>query len=217
MILSLRKVVMSEKIIQDVASYYSQKLEDHGLTPRGVDWKDEESQFIRFEQLTRICRGDRHCSIIDVGCGYGAFRKFLDTQGFRVYLIGFDICESMICAAQSSFGDRTDCTFVSDVQDLPGADFATASGIFNVRLQHETSDWEKYVFSQLELLDRISSDGFAFNMLTKYSDPSKMRPDLFYADPGFYFDYCKTRFAPNVALLHDYGLWEFTILVRKTL
>jgi hypothetical protein len=42
-----------------------------------------------------------------------------------------------------------------------------------------------------------------------------MREDLFYADPCELFDYCKTRFARNVALLHDYGLYEFTILVRK--
>jgi len=42
-------------------------------------------------------------------------------------------------------------------------------------------------------------------------------PNLYYADPGFFFDYCKTHFAKNVALLHDYGLYDFTILVRKQL
>jgi hypothetical protein len=42
-----------------------------------------------------------------------------------------------------------------------------------------------------------------------------MRADLYYADPAQVFDYCKRRFSPNVALLHDYGLYEFTILVRK--
>jgi len=42
-----------------------------------------------------------------------------------------------------------------------------------------------------------------------------MRPDLHYADPCVLFDRCKRRHSPRVALLHDYGLWEFTILVRK--
>ena len=42
-----------------------------------------------------------------------------------------------------------------------------------------------------------------------------MRPDLYYADPCRLFDLCKRRYAKNVALLHDYGLYEFTILVRK--
>jgi hypothetical protein len=30
-----------------------------------------------------------------------------------------------------------------------------------------------------------------------------------------FFDHCKRNFSRQVALLHDYGLWEFTILVRK--
>ena len=42
-----------------------------------------------------------------------------------------------------------------------------------------------------------------------------MRPYLYYADPLFLFDYCKKKYSKSVALLHDYGLYEFTILVRK--
>jgi hypothetical protein len=51
-------------------------------------------------------------------------------------------------------------------------------------------------------------------MLTKYSDADRMRGDLYYGDPAFFFDHCKRSFSRNVALLHDYGLYEFTILVR---
>ena len=42
-----------------------------------------------------------------------------------------------------------------------------------------------------------------------------MQPRLFYADPARLFTHCKTRYARNVALLHDYGLYEFTLLIRK--
>lgn len=54
-------------------------------------------------------------------------------------------------------------------------------------------------------------------MLTKYSDEERMaeRPDLFYGDPLFYFDYCKRNQSRDVALLHKYGLYDFTILIRK--
>ena len=53
--------------------------------------------------------------------------------------------------------------------------------------------------------------------LTKYSDADRMTecPDLFYGDPLLFFDFCKRNFSRNVALLHDYGLYDFTILVRK--
>jgi hypothetical protein len=51
--------------------------------------------------------------------------------------------------------------------------------------------------------------------LTSYSDEDKMRAHLYYTDPTWAFDLCKRRYSRHVALLHDYGLYEFTILVRK--
>ena len=60
----------------------------------------------------------------------------------------------------------------------------------------------------------LGTKGFAFNMLTSYSDADKMRDDLYYGDPCELFDHCKRSYSRNVALLHDYGLYEFTMLVR---
>jgi hypothetical protein len=61
----------------------------------------------------------------------------------------------------------------------------------------------------------LSRKGFAFNALSLYSDPEKRRPDLYYADPLALFDHCQRHFSRYVSLLHDYPLYEFTILVRK--
>ena len=68
---------------------------------------------------------------------------------------------------------------------------------------------------ELHKMNDISRRGFSFNMLTKYSDPEYMRQHLYYADPCYLFDYCKMHFSRNVALLHDYEVYDFTILVRK--
>ena len=43
-----------------------------------------------------------------------------------------------------------------------------------------------------------------------------LRLDLYYADPCALFDYCKRSFSRNVALLHDYEIYDFTLLVRKS-
>jgi hypothetical protein len=67
----------------------------------------------------------------------------------------------------------------------------------------------------LHHFNELSRKGFASNFLTGYSDAEKMRADLYYADPLSLFDYCKRNFSKNVALLHDYRLYDFTILVRK--
>jgi hypothetical protein len=75
-------------------------------------------------------------------------------------------------------------------------------------------DWRAHVLTTLATIARISARGFAFNMLTAYSDRDKMRDDLYYGDPCFFFDHCKRQYSRNVALLHDYGLYEFTTIVQ---
>ena len=95
------------------------------------------------------------------------------------------------------------------------ADYAVASGIFNVRPGIPIAQWEAHIAATLDLLHASTTRGFAFNCLTSYSDADKRRDHLYYGDPCFYFDLCKRRHARNVALLHDYGLYEFTLLVRK--
>ena len=95
------------------------------------------------------------------------------------------------------------------------ADYGIASGIFNVRLGQNDADWSAHLQTTLDLLHETSHDGFAFNCLTSYSDKNKMRDYLYYANPCELFNYCKQRYSRQVALLHDYDLYEFTILVRK--
>ena len=111
--------------------------------------------------------------------------------------------------------DAPDCRFFSESRLLDVADYTVASGIFNVKLDTPAVEWEKYILDTLETINALSRNGFAFNVLTKYSDQEFMRPDLYYADPLFFFDYCKTKYSRFVTLLHDYPLYEFTILVRK--
>ena len=98
---------------------------------------------------------------------------------------------------------------------VPEADYTLASGIFNVRLETPEPLWEEYILATLATIDRLSQRGFAFNMLTCYSDPERMRGDLYYGDPCAFFDHCKRLFSREVALLHNYGLYEFTIRVHK--
>ena len=78
------------------------------------------------------------------------------------------------------------------------------------------ADWLEYIHSVLDEMDRFSARGFAFNCLSTYSDADRRRGDLYYADPRDLFDRCMTRYARNVRLLHDYGLYEFTLLIRKS-
>jgi SAM-dependent methyltransferase len=204
-------------LLTEVADYYSEKLAQHGATPLGVDWNGEESQELRFEQLCKIIDGRSQFSLNDLGCGYGALQDFLAGRYSGFHYSGIDVSESMIRSAEQRYQGTPQARFVLASQPDGAADYGVASGIFNVRLGRSDAEWRAYVEATLDILDRTSRLGFSFNCLTSYSDAEKMRDYLYYADPCALFDLCKQRYSRNVALLHDYGLYEFTILVRKAL
>lgn len=203
-----------KKIHDQVSNYYSQKLAEHGSNHAGVDWNSTESQYLRFRQLLRL-HNDQQLpfSILDFGCGYGALVDYLQQSFNDFSYIGYDIAPTMVEAAQAIYPTYQ---FTST---LPTgnhkSDYVVASGIFNVRLQTPDSEWLDYILQTLHQMWDFASKGIAFNSLTSYSDAEYMRDYLYYANPTFLFDYCKKNFSRQVALLHDYGLYEFTILVRK--
>jgi hypothetical protein len=121
----------------------------------------------------------------------------------------------MIVQARELHKGREYCDFLTDESLLKVADYTLASGIFNVKLQNSIRKWEDYILNVLKRIDELSEKGFSFNLLTQYSDAERMRPELYYADPCYLFDYCKRHFSRNIAILHDYNLYEFTIIVRK--
>jgi len=201
-------------VLDAVRRYYSGKIVEHGPTARGVDWNDEASQELRFEQLLKLLDSSSPFTVNDYGCGYGALARYLEGRGYSFRYTGFDISEEMLQRALA-FLSGTGCRFVNRADELEPADYTIASGVFNVRLNVADEPWEAHVLETLHRFDELSRRGFAFNMLTSYSDPERMRPDLYYADPRAIFYHCKQSYSRWVSLLHDYGLYEFTILVRK--
>ena len=206
----------ADPLLFELTSYYSEKLAQHGATPRGVDWNDEVTQSVRFAQLCKILTDCSNFSLNDLGCGYGALLDHLAARFQGVRYVGVDISRPMIAAAQERHLGNDQARFVTSSEPDTVADYAVASGIFNVRLHHSERVWAEHVEATLDVLNRTSRKGFAFNCLTSYSDEDKKRSDLYYADPCQLFDFCKRHFSRQVALFHDYGLFEFTILVRKT-
>jgi SAM-dependent methyltransferase len=210
-----RAYVSYDKILVNVQRYYDAKVEAHGATARGADWNSAQSQQLRFRQLLKLCDQPGPFIINDYGCGYGALVGYLLEGGYAFSYLGFDISPQMIAKARELYPPKEQVTFVSDETLLREADYTVASGIFNVKLHTPQAEWEQLMLRTLDKMNGMSRRGFAFNVLTKYSDRELMRPDLYYADPLFLFDHCKATFSRFVALLHDYPLYEFTILVRK--
>jgi SAM-dependent methyltransferase len=197
--------------------YFTEKLETYGATAKGVDYNGEQAQAIRFAELVRVIDPSRPFTVTDYGCGYGAMFDFLNARDWQFEYYGVDLIEKMVVAGHETHKDFPNAHFTVDEKELPVADYLVAAGIFNIKLECPYNEWQEMVTDTLPRMNALCSKGFSFNMLTKYSDADRMagRPDLFYADPLFFFDFCKRNFSRNVALLHDYGLYDFTIIVRK--
>ncbi len=206
----------SDPILQTVERYYTGRLREFGATARGVDWNSPESQRLRFDRLLELVDpGVSEASLLDVGCGYGALLDLVRQRGLPLDYRGFDISADMVQAARERHAGDPRASFTTDADAFRPATYAVASGIFNVKLHHDTGAWRDYVLATIHSLHEASTGGFAFNMLSTYSDPERRRDTLYYADPCELFDHCKRHYSPRVALLHDYPLYEFTILVRK--
>lgn len=204
------------EIYKNIDEYYSEKISTYGVTPEGVDWNGESSQKLRFEQLLKIIEKNKFI-LGDLGCGYGKLYEFLDKEFNDFSYSGYDLSNEMITEAQKLYGDETNASFfhIDSLDKIENVDYMVASGIFNVKMQHTEAEWLSYILQTVEKMNEKSVEGFSFNVLTKYSDKEYMKENLYYADPMFLFDYCKRNFSRNVAILHDYNLYEFTILVKK--
>ncbi len=197
-------------------TYFEDMYQAHGSDPIGVGWNSHEAQTIRFEQLLKLVQDPSESfTIIDYGCGYGALAQYLMERNYTFTYAGYDMSPSSVQAAQELYKDVPSCTFTDDPADLQPADYVVGSGLFGIRLDSTQEEWDAHVLETISILWSLSKKGMAFNSLTSYSDPEKMRPELYYPDPCILFDHCKRNFSRWVSLLHDYGLYDFTILVRQ--
>jgi len=205
----------SDRLRGQARDYYEGKLRAHGPTPAGVDWNSVESQELRFALLANLWRDEADTSILDYGCGYGALADYLRARGHRGAYTGYDVSEAMATAAHARMASLPACQVTARREELQPADFAVASGVFNVKQDADEDAWRAYIWETVAELAELGTRGFAFNALTSYSDVDKRRPDLYYADPLEVFDRCKRAYSRFVTLLHDYPLYEFTIIVRR--
>jgi len=198
-----------------IAQYYSRKIEAFGPTPRGVDWNDEASQDVRHRQFLRLIGEDREASVADVGCGYGSFLDFLRRHGHRGEYIGYDVASAMIAAAERLHGAGPDRQWRVGGNPIQPADYVIASGIFNVKQDCPADVWLRHVEDTVERMASAAGRGWGFNVLSLHSDPERRRADLFYADPAALLDRFARQYGRSIAVLQDYGLYEFTLIVRK--
>ena len=205
-----------EETLSQLRQYFDKTISQHGATAKGVDWKDETSQFIRFDQLLKIVsEPTQPFTLLDFGCGWGALVKYLQARALPVTYIGYDMTESVISEARKTFADLPNVSFTTDLSQIPPQEYVIGSGLFNMKINADEEAWHQHMLQTIHAMWDKATKGLAFNSLTAYSDAEYMRADLYYPSPEAVFGFCKRELSRNVALLHDYNLYDFTLLVRR--
>lgn len=197
-------------------AYYEAALEAFGDSPRGVNWRDAESQEMRFAAISGIAdlSGAR---IHDVGCGLGHFADWLRRKEIDCDYIGSDISEKMIEAAVAHAPPPAEL-HVADItvdreQSWMRADYVVNSGIFTVKSTVAEPEWREFVHDMLRAMFRIADRGIAFNLMSSYVD---YRDDhLFYENPKDIMDFCVSELSRKITIRHDYPLWEYAVYVYR--
>lgn len=199
---------------QLVGKYYTRKVVHHGATPLGVDWTCVATQELRFLQLMKLDRWPTTCSLTDLGCGYGALLGYLGKNHRETEFdyLGIDLSAAMIECARQTWPAVPNSQFAVDARIPRIADYAVASGLFNVNLWCDAPSWEAFVADTLSQLHHASRRGFAVNFLA--SESSNALRGLYRASPARWVSYCEEELHSDVEVIDDYGLDEFTLLVR---
>jgi hypothetical protein len=121
----------------------------------------------------------------------------------------------MVQASRATLGGDPRARVAVGSRPVEAGDYCVASGIFNVRFGFSDAEWRSYVIETLDDMAKAARKGFAFNVLTRFSDRERMDSRLYYADPGDLLTHCLSNYGRRVSLLHGYGLYEFTVLVWK--
>ncbi len=198
-----------------IRDYYSARALRHGATPLGVDWTCVPTQELRFVQLLKVISPAPAVSVNDIGCGYGALAGFMHRRlrGTAIDYLGVDLSPEMIALARRK--NRRSCVAFEQMAVAPRlADYSMASGTFNVRLYHPQDIWEAAVASSLSEMARTSRLGFAVNFLAPAADSPL---ELYRPAPSLWINYCRNELGLQVQLLDNYGMREFTLLVRTNL
>jgi SAM-dependent methyltransferase len=203
------------EIYASVESYYSEKITAFGPVPRGADWNSIITQEVRFLQLLRICNFSAPFALNDVGCGYGALFSHLTRYHSETDIdyLGFDVSPAMINHADSLQRDLSRAGFMVANASPRIADYSVASGIFNVRLDHPLDKWERYVGKTLIDMHAGSRLGFAVNFMTPGAFDESPQ-GLYCTTPNPWVRFCENQLGSSAQVIADYGLREFTLLVR---
>lgn len=201
--------------LDKIEKLYSDNIQKYGINSRSVGWNSKESQYLRFKKLLLIIDNQSEpFSINELGCGYGELYRYLEQNQFNCSAFyGYDISQPMLDNCLSYLNAPSNLELFNSSKIKYNANYSITSGIFNTPFNNNLNEWEDYIYSTIDDLFNYSNKGIAFNFLSSYVD--FRAENLHYQNPEKMFSHCIKTYGKKVRLIHDYSLYEFSILINK--
>ncbi|MBI3874191.1 MAG: class I SAM-dependent methyltransferase [Arcobacter sp.] len=181
--------------------FYKKSIDKYGVSPLGVHWNSEFTQYKRFEILTSFIANEiKNSTIVDAGCGFGEYYKYLnDNNHHPKQYIGIDSLDEMVAISRDRFKDVEFCKQDILKDDLRTADYYLCSGAMNILSKKE-------FYSFIEKCYSASNKGFVFNFLKSKSFNKIKIDDV--------ISFCSSL-TNKIATKNDYLDNDFTIFMIK--
>jgi SAM-dependent methyltransferase len=198
-----------------ILHYHRHRIAEHGNgAPEALGWKSGDSQRRRFEAIAEVAGFEDGCSVLDLGCGTGDLKAFLDER-FRypeLRYLGIDQMPEFIETARQRFAAQQEHTAFAlahfDSAPLPRADIVVACGALGYR-----SADPHWVFNVVARMYAAAERVFVFTLLDASVFPE--HPLLVGHDINDVADYCR-KLAAQVEVVRGYAADDAAIVMRRT-
>lgn len=214
--------ILSE-ISANMVKRYSERYSRLGYDVKTLGWGSLEQQQYRFSQSLSAISSFTDKHILDIGCGFGDYYKFLKKAGFKPkHYTGFDLNPDLINEAKKQNALEQNVEFyVSNIFEKelhePKADIVVMFGVLNLALAGVIDNYE-YSFKAIESAFSLTKDFIVVDFLSSVLDTSYIKEDfIFYHDPVKMLEFA-LKLSPKVALKQDYfsiPQREFMLFIYK--
>lgn len=203
-----------------LVSHYERCFDQHGASPRGVDWPSSPDLEARFAALLSVLDGappGPRPVLLDVGCGPGLLLDYLQAKGQldTIEYRGVDLSAVMVNASRRRWPnhDITVRNIITNPFPAGSVDVVVMNGVLT----------EKLTLSQEAMIDlaqalimaafNCARIGVAFNVMSTHVDWE--RSDLFHWSFDAAAAFLKARVSPHFAFRSDYGPYDYTTFVWR--
>lgn len=154
----------------EMQEYYKCLYNKYGYSPDSLGWH-KGNQFLRFYQLTNQWDLNKS-SILDIGCGFGDFNKYLHVNSILEYnYLGIDILKEFIEESNKKY-PQNNVKFIkgdfltTDINNK--VDFSIASGTFNYKI--DGVDCYNYIYANMKKMFELSNKAIAIDFISDRVD-----------------------------------------------